>query len=74
MTEDSFSIMREHFSNQEDPTLLHADAARFVSQLHFVGTSSGYDTNHCIHYILAMNVDAELEEPQLLLRHLLLHH
>jgi hypothetical protein len=40
-----------------------------VSQLHFVGTSSGYDTNHCIHYILAMNVDAELEEPQLLLRH-----
>ena len=45
-----------------------------VSQLHFVGTSSGYDTNHCIHYILAMNVDAELEEPQLLLRHLLLRH
>ena len=34
-------------------------------------TPAGYDTNHCIRYILAMNVDVELEEP-LNLRHLLL--
>ena len=34
-------------------------------------TSSGYDTDPCIRYILAMNVDVELEEPPNL-RHLLL--
>ena len=35
-------------------------------------TPSGYDTNHCIKYILAMNADVDLEEPPNL-RHLLLY-
>ena len=30
MKEDSFSIMREHFSVREDPSLSNADASRFV--------------------------------------------
>jgi len=38
-TEDSFLIMREHFSNQDDPTLSHADAAHFVDT-HFPLESS----------------------------------
>jgi len=44
-----------------------------VSQLYFFppDTPAGYDANHCIRYILAMNVDVELEEPPNL-RHLLL--
>ena len=116
MKEDSFSIMREHFSVQEDPSLSHADASRFVDThfqlessrlrgdmskyqllerathfayqdkyisyikeqcstqwlvfLYFIlwghfppYTPSGYDTNHCIKYILAMNADVDLEEP-----------
>ena len=124
MTEDSFSIMREHFSIREDPFLSHADASRFVEAhfplessrlrgdmskyqllerathfayqdkyigdikeqcsaqwlvfLYFIlwgrfppNTPSGYDTNHCIKYILAMNADVDLEEPPNL-RHLLL--
>jgi hypothetical protein len=122
--DDSFLIMREHFSNREDPTLSHADAARFIDThfplessrlrgdkskyqlleratnlayqdkyigdikeqcsapwlvfLNFIlwgrfppSTSSGYDTDHCIRYILAMNTDVELDEPPNL-RHLLL--
>ena len=39
MTEDSFSIMRKYFSNQEEPTLSHVDAARFVES-HFPIESS----------------------------------
>ena len=52
-----------------------------VSQLYFfppdmqiiasATSPAGYDANHCIRYILAMNVDVELEEPPNL-RHLLL--
>jgi hypothetical protein len=124
MKTDSFSIMREHFSVREDPTLSHADASRFVETnfqlessrlrgdiskyqlleraaqfaykdkyigdikeqcsaqwlvfLYFIlwgrfppTTQSGYDTNHCIKYILALNADVDLEEPTDL-RHLLL--
>jgi hypothetical protein len=39
MKEDSFSIMREHFSVREDPTLSHADAALFIDT-HFPLESS----------------------------------
>ena len=39
MKEDSFSIMREHFSIRKDPSLSHADASRFV-ETHFQLESS----------------------------------
>jgi len=50
-------------------------SAQWLVFLNFIlfppDTPAGYDANHCIRYILAMNVDVELEEPPNL-RHLLL--